>query len=298
VTAAEDVRKAVRVSRTAANAKAAASAAAFAAQGVCEAGGFASIDEARAAQTRASISQSHAIHAAVVEHEAKSVKRRAALALANDVKCWNIHRKRELLKASIAYARSQHEATRRAVDAWSSLRDGFIGSTVVPSSVDRKPAASRVEQSREEREARHRPLVEVGEVTTMIYDSQFTIYDNSLASREDPTAKPVDFEDPAWILPFATAAPIQEEDEEDECDQFFLNEGRGHMDATLTCERPNAREDRLSASMQSLVDGLMSWGGGFDADDDHFALPAGIALGIAAEQEETEGGALEEYVIP
>jgi len=138
VHAAEDVRSAVRAARTAESAKAAASAAAFTAQSACEAGSFPSIDEARAAQTRASIAQSHAFHAAVVEHEAKAVKRRATLALAHDVKCWNVHRKREMLKACIAHAKSQHEATRRAVDAWSCLRDGFIGSSIVPPAQTRK----------------------------------------------------------------------------------------------------------------------------------------------------------------
>ena len=138
VSAAEHVRSAVRASKTAESAKAAASAAAFSAQSACESGSFPTIDEARAAQTRASIAQSHAFHAAVVEHEAKAVKRRATMALAHDVKGWNIHRKREVLKACIAHARSQHEATRRAVDAWSCLRDGFIGSTVIPSAQTRR----------------------------------------------------------------------------------------------------------------------------------------------------------------
>ncbi|CAB9513367.1 expressed unknown protein [Seminavis robusta] len=142
VSAAEDVRSAVRAARTAENAKAAASAAAYAAQSTCDAGGFPSIDEARAAQTRASIAQSHAFHAAVVEHEAKAVKRRATLALAHDVKCWNVHRKREMLQACVSHARSQLEATRRAVDAWSCLRDGFIGSTVIPAAQTRKAPPS------------------------------------------------------------------------------------------------------------------------------------------------------------
>ena len=55
VTAAEDVRAAVRVAKTAANARAAASSAALTAQTACEKGEFANLDEARAAQTRASI---------------------------------------------------------------------------------------------------------------------------------------------------------------------------------------------------------------------------------------------------
>ena len=149
VSAAEDVRSAVRAARTAENAKAAASAAAYTAQSACDSGAeFPTIDEARAAQTRASIAQSHAFHAAVVEHEAKAVKRRATLALAHDVKCWNVHRKREMLQACIAHARSQHEATRRSVDAWSCLRDGFIGSPVMPTTQTRKAVPASSHRSR------------------------------------------------------------------------------------------------------------------------------------------------------
>jgi len=135
VSAAEDVRSTVRAARTAGNAKCAAASAANIAQSICDKGKFVNIDEAHAAQTRTSIAHSHAIHAAVVEHEAKTVKRRATLALAHDVKCWNVHRKREVLQICLAHAKSQHEATRRAVDAWSCLRDGFVGSTVIPSTV-------------------------------------------------------------------------------------------------------------------------------------------------------------------
>mmetsp|Transcript_1311 Transcript_1311/g.1490 ORF Transcript_1311/g.1490 Transcript_1311/m.1490 type:complete len:1252 (-) Transcript_1311:570-4325(-) len=139
VSAAEDVRSTVRAARTAGNAKCAAASAANIAQSVCDKGKFANIEEAHAAQTRTSIAHSHAVHAAVVEHEAKTVKRRATLALAHDVKCWNVHRKREVLQICLAHAKSQHEATRRAVDAWSCLRDGFVGSTVIPSRVASRP---------------------------------------------------------------------------------------------------------------------------------------------------------------
>ena len=142
VSAAEDVRSTVRAARTASNAKFAAVNAAHMAKSVCEKGRFTNMNEARAAQTRASITQSHAIHAAVVEHEAKTVKRRATLALAHDVKCWNVHRKREALKICLDYSKSQHEATRRAVDAWSCLRDGFVGSTIIPSTQYWKSAKS------------------------------------------------------------------------------------------------------------------------------------------------------------
>ena len=42
--------------------------------------------------------------------------------------------------------------------------------------------------------------------------------------------------------------------------------------------------------MQSLVDGLMSWGGGFDAEEDHFALPVGMAASIALEESSSAFG--------
>ena len=48
------------------------------------------------------------------------------------------------------------------------------------------------------------------------------------------------------------------------------------------CQMP-ASNPLLSESMQSLVDGLMTWGGGGDPDDDHFALPAGLAASIVME---------------
>ena len=60
-------------------------------------GNFSSTKELRAAQTRVSISH-HTINAAVIEHEDFGAKRRAAIALAHDVTCWNIHRQQEMLK--------------------------------------------------------------------------------------------------------------------------------------------------------------------------------------------------------
>jgi hypothetical protein len=309
VVASEDVRSAVRVSRTAANAKAAACSASFSAQTACETGDFATIDEARAAQTRASIAQSHAIHAAVVDHEAKTVKRRATLALANDVKCWNVHRKREMLRACLDNARSQHEATRRAVDAWSCLRDGFIGATLIPPTQERRNSTPPIETSNTE-SSQCRVFTEPDEVTATIYEEltlgsspdgqPFIVFVDHRALVSAPEdveaslAKPTsstDSIDADLILPFATAAPIPEEDE----DIFnLLNPPDDLTGSSFLDTKPDAQpdtsctEDVLSASMQSLVEGLMTWGGGFDADEDHFALPAGMAATIALE----ESGAL------
>lgn len=310
VGASEDVRSAIRAAKTAANAKAAADAAALSAQSACSDGTFATLEEAKTAQTRSSIAQSHAIHAAVVDHEAKAVKRRATLALAHDVIYWNVHRKRELLRSCLSFARFQHEATRRAVDAWSTLRDGFIGSPVVPSAQDRRePASTRPHRTSwlerpaddpdeatatifESRSFGDRPLIVASEhsllrspvtdtAPQMVEDLEhkealmeggqmsWTLDADTESDKSIEFCEP-QYSEPSLILPFATASPIPEEQEE----SVFHS---GHSRAEST------GEVLLSASMQSLVDGLMSWGGGQDADEDHMALPAGMAASILLE---------------
>lgn len=129
VSAAEDVRSAVRACRTAARAKLAAEVASDSAQKACETGRFATPEDARAAQTKASIAKSHAVHSAVIEHEALVAKRRATMALAHDVKCWNVHRKRELLSSCRNLAREQLEASHQSLLAWDRLREGFVGTS-------------------------------------------------------------------------------------------------------------------------------------------------------------------------
>jgi hypothetical protein len=301
VAAAEDVRSSVRASRVASNAKAAASSAAMAAETACESGNFATMDEARAAQTRASIAQSHAIHAAVVEHEAKTVKRRATLALANDVKVWNVHRKREMLQSCVAYARSQHEATRRAVDAWSSLRDGYVGSAMVPASHDRHRSVPS---------SRHNTVcdnpLDSSEVTTTIYEAEATIVASehpllttSQVSEQQHSFDDDDDKEPGelcnrltvnsdnLILPFATASPIFEEDENIQSitlNESSLHASLSHSKRRVEFEKKDSEDEVLSSSMESLVDGLMSWGGGIDAEEDHFALPHGVATSIVMEE--------------
>jgi hypothetical protein len=42
-------------------------------------------------------------------------------------------------------------------------------------------------------------------------------------------------------------------------------------------------EEALTSSMQSLVNGLMNWGGQYDSEED-FALPRGMAASIAMEE--------------
>eukprot|EP00536_Pseudo-nitzschia_multiseries_P002010 jgi/Psemu1/301168/fgenesh1_kg.26_\ len=320
VSAAEDVRSTVRAARTASNAKFAAVSAAQIAKSVCEKGEFGNINEARAAQTRSSIAQSHAIHATVVEHEAKTVKRRATLALAHDVKRWNVHRKREVLKICLEYAKSQHEGTRRAVDAWSCLRDGFVGSTIIPSTQYWKSTTQEPVQLNDESEVRALIFGNVDQADGERQPIVAVDHSNLKVStgNDDSNSSSINVE-PGDLVSMVFATPIPEEFEATSCDgerdipllgstlfeseevvsgtdqeqteddynaqsevtkQSLTSFDRASMEGS-TFEREND-EAALTSSMQSLVDGLINWGG-IDVED-NFALPTGMAASIAMEE--------------
>ena len=289
MSAAEDVRATVRAARTAANARAAASAASLSAEIACEKNKFSHFDEMRSLQTRASMAQSHAIHAAVVEHEANAVKRRSTMALAHDVKTWNMHRKREVLRSCIVFAKSQHEASRRAVDAWSSLQNGFLGSTTYPSAVEHRPVppASLVHIADVPMPPTildATPSVEPGEVTTTLYNEEgenmhqkiVPVDHSSLLdalSGVDVSVSDVNH----FTHPFAQADPVASDNDSIVMGSLFHS--RGNPSAAVSVgagQTKHEGEERLSSSMQSLVDGLMAWGGGFDAEED-FGLTGAMA---------------------
>lgn len=281
------MRSTVRAARTAANAKAAADCAAFASQTACE-GEFGSIDEARAAQTRASIAQSHAIHAAVVEHEANTAKRRAALALAHDVKTWNVHRKRELLRSCLAHAKSQHVATRRAVDAWSCLRDGYLCSAIVPEARMSAPEPS-IDLSAEALDgalARDHILS-----CSVLHDEDpvAQIYSEVDSATRIPTITAVDHFSLSTALPAVetkvsegTCKILMVIEEEDSVPIIDAAPVLGMVVEESPATDENEAENILSSSMQSLVDGLMSWGGQYDSEED-LNLPIGMATSIVLE---------------
>ena len=312
VSAAEDVRSTVRAARVAANAKAAADSAALAAQSACDGTTFGSIDEARAAQTRSSIAQSHAIHAAVVEHEASAAKRSAAMALAHDVKCWNIHRKRELWKSCLAFARSQHVATRRSVDAWSCLRDGYLGSTVVPYAEERAPPLEQetvlapppthvvgrhVDKVREsEHEVSAKIYSEVSpDMESAMGAPTIEVVDHVvLAAPEVETPKSVvskpltaieEEEEATTEPPIVEASVIPSDDDDDDDDMTPITPGENNKNGSGKDNGvfgPSDNENLLSASMQSLVDGLMNWDSQYESQED-LTLPSGLTASIVLE---------------
>lgn len=133
VTAAAEVRGALKASHTASRAKNAAFAAAERAKESYEScDSSSSREEIQATQKNAFVTQSHAIHATVVEYEASLSLKRASVSLAHDVKCWNVHRKKELLQTCIEFAKSQKEACEKASEALIGLRDGLINSEYTP----------------------------------------------------------------------------------------------------------------------------------------------------------------------
>lgn len=133
VTAAAEVRGALKASHTASRAKNAAFAAAERAKESYEScDSSSSKEEIQATQKNAFVTQSHAIHATVVEYEASLSLKRASVSLAHDVKCWNVHRKKELLQTCIEFAKSQKEACEKASEALIGLRDGLINSEYTP----------------------------------------------------------------------------------------------------------------------------------------------------------------------
>lgn len=137
VSAAEDVRSAVRAARTAASAKAAAAKASAAAKKTLDkvlryadtSGNNKDAIEAavHAAQTRVEISKSHEIHATLISHETSTVKRKAALALAHDVRQWSVHRKREMIQLCLSAAKSQRQVSRQWADSWKLLKEAVDG---------------------------------------------------------------------------------------------------------------------------------------------------------------------------
>ncbi len=137
VSAVSEVRGMVRASRTASGAKSTALAAAEKYKKMYEACDRSlPIEKVRHAQLEASTAQSNAIHATVVEYEANVVKKRSAISFANDIKSWNNHRKRELLRACIQAAKSQRDACRSAADAWEGIRDGLVDFSACAIAID------------------------------------------------------------------------------------------------------------------------------------------------------------------
>lgn len=129
--AADEVHDAVKASRTASRAKKAAENAAMRAHQMSETASFATAEEAQQAQSYSSSLRGQAIHAAVVEYEALTAKRQAAMSLARDVKCWNVHRKKQLIRSCCEFIKQNRNVARESKRAWEGLRNGLLESSSI-----------------------------------------------------------------------------------------------------------------------------------------------------------------------
>jgi len=291
VSAAEDVRCAVRAARTATGAKAAAESAALHAQNSLETSQFSTQDEARAAQTRASISHSHAIHASIIEHEAFAAKRKAAMALAHDIKCWNSHRKREMLRLCLTAARRLQESRKLATDAWTGLLKGMHLPEDDAAEVNERITACFSANNMED-------------YTSSIDPDIITHDDASPSSTSSgPKIVPVDHKELNLdtlkaSLPLPLIPNIMEHDNDNNNNSIYPQTSRSYPTPRQTDRMDLARSlndrlaksetmeegDVMTASMQSLVDGLMNWGGRYYDPQDDLSLPSGMAMSIALEE--------------
>mmetsp|Transcript_17262 Transcript_17262/g.26502 ORF Transcript_17262/g.26502 Transcript_17262/m.26502 type:complete len:1249 (+) Transcript_17262:114-3860(+) len=185
VSSTAEVRDALKASRTSTRAKTAAFAAAEKAKGAYEScDSSSSKEEVQSSLKTAFATQSHAIHATVVEYEANLSLKRASVSLAHDVKCWNVHRRKELLQSCIQFAKSQKEACKKASDAWLSLRDGLIDSEYKPLTTVGFDALVNLDTSASQNE----PI----SVITDQYDWNLAESGDSGEALEYPTARNVD----------------------------------------------------------------------------------------------------------
>jgi len=265
-------------------------------------------------QMRAVTCKSEAIHATLINHEAYAAKRRATISLAHDVFYWNAHRKAEFLRSCTAYASSQKRACGDSGKAWSSALDALN-----PSKEEVAGARARARQWDERARGRFptshaspsrksfipkftkftkfRPQVgpdeaaleedswsdrsSFGHATRREREGRLTapapaVPDDASdsSSLDDESADGAAYPAPPRLLrPEGAAAPLPS-------GPPFL------IDCTAPPRDTGDGDGQpldMTNSMISLVDGLMTWGGQYDQEDDQF-LPSGMAVSIALEE--------------
>lgn len=285
------MRDAFKASRTASRAKTAALAAAEKAKESYEScDNSSSKEEIQSSQANAFATQSHAIHATVVEYEANLSLKRASVSLVHDVKYWNVHRRKDLLQTCIEFAKSQRDACKKASDAWVGLRDGLIDSECTP--LTTVGFDSLVNQVISDPQNELSNLIESGgglQISTesdvnssvmSIPSSQSDVValkgtqDDNIYNDTSPEVLNVDYDYFAYRQDnvhdysseeFCDSIAAEKEDfcpsshtgkDESNDSHTFCDEVHESIDYPGT----DARSMGSSTSMESLIDGLMTWG--------------------------------------
>lgn len=288
-----EVRDAVRASRTASRAKSAAYIAAEKAKKTYESCDHSSSKEKiQHTQSEASKAQSHAIHATVVEYEANIAKKRSAVSLAQDVKSWNQHRKKEICRSCVQFAKSQQEACRKSADAWGKLREGLINkstgsfatddaslwvnpvvssqvvyqgsSTALGTLTHGKPVYTNISDFQESNNLETSSDWETGVDASNSLSSSSKGFTDLKQSRESSNVYCLSSQniDDDYFSFHQSIASSQDHSVNNDDDYNEDHSGAGSCQSDEVDEPVEglSKADPMSTSMQSLIDGLMSWG--------------------------------------
>lgn len=314
--ASKDVCGAVEAARTASRAKRTADIAVQnATQAEREVNG--TLEETKILQERVSRSQMQALHAAVVEHEAASAKRRSVVSLANDVKYWNTHRKRDLITACSQVVKEQKLSAAQNVKAWTQLKQGLLDSpSIFDVGQNSQHESSRVQQSTDpetkepnliesqtpQTDRSHEIQTPSGNIVvattlqdyfspsaSLRHDDDFLPpidYESSLASREAQHSISSESEE-ALVFSDALSSSALSHESINASGQLSVSDGDNECEDDGRQNDNNEDKNDMTESMQSLVDGLLTWGGGgnWDVEDElGLALPKGMAASLAMEE--------------
>mmetsp|Transcript_10434 Transcript_10434/g.19518 ORF Transcript_10434/g.19518 Transcript_10434/m.19518 type:complete len:1240 (+) Transcript_10434:95-3814(+) len=258
--------------------------------------------EASASHDKVQKCKMQELHAAVIEHEASLAKRHSVVSLAHDVKYWNVRRKQELLSACINVVKEQKSAAVKSLIAWNHLKDGLLDAPdvfVTNKNVDSPDVSSFVAKSdcnKNESEKDLNPIVieganenieamdsaDTNELAYGLY-SDYVIDDPSQSGRQS-------FNNVPSLFNMAPQSPLDEAEDKSIFDDALSSStklsdvGSVSHTATETCttdgdenirdvnlhiEETDGDNDKMTDSMQSLVDGLLTWGGGnWETEDD------------------------------
>jgi hypothetical protein len=128
---------------------------------------------------------------------------------------WNANRKREILQTAIAYAKSQHEATHHAVDAWSCLSDEYVGLAIIPMTQTRRAVPKQTFDivNNEVQATIYGKTGDTGEQQTIIAIDQ-ELLKNPSDSSTSATIELITAPDTERSLPLVVASPIPKEDKD------------------------------------------------------------------------------------
>lgn len=253
------------------------------------------------------------LHAAVIDHEASLAKRHSVVSLANDVKYWNVRRKRELLSACKKVVKKQKDAAEKSLVAWNQLKDGlldppdvFVTRKYIDSSHVNSLVAKMETHEYDEKEETFNPINEKNEAMDSKDTNEFSynLYCCDYVPDDTSQSGKRNGNNVTSRMDFGHGHSSDEAEDKSIFDDALSStklsdiESTGHT-TTEDCTSQNSdndhhlgetesyrNNDNMTDSMQSLVDGLLTWGeGNWDTEDDfELPVPEGMAKRHDVEQ--------------